>query len=65
MDKPAKTVTVKQAEKMYKHFRIHIPKQFRKGKTPEEIQKMRKGLFFEYLLNSGIEIEGGEDETES
>ena len=56
--KPTRTIDVGQAERMYALYsrRIHIPKEHRKGKTPTEIQNLRKRLFVKYLAENDIEI---------
>ena len=60
MDKEEKKiVTPEQATKLYSRIknRFHLPKEFRKGKTSEEIQNMRKSYFVKWLHSNNIFIE--------
>jgi hypothetical protein len=62
MAEEAKVISIEDLEKLYQNIRIHIPKKYRKGKTSEEIQNMRKGILVNHLLSNGIEIKGIEED---
>jgi hypothetical protein len=50
-------ITRKQALERYKHTRIRIPLALMKGKSQEEIRKLRIAFFVDYLLERDIKID--------
>lgn len=55
--KPNKTISFEVATRLYKNSRVDMPKRLRKGKTPEEIIKLRFAAFIHNLKSQyGIEV---------